>query len=69
MRAPDEPDPIDPLAPRADDPLMFGRRWMWMARLHDRPADGTTRLRTSAVILVMVLVLMIVALGVVLLSG
>lgn len=68
MRAPDEPDPNDPLAPRADDPLLFGRRWLWMARLYDRPAPGTSRLRTSAVILAMVLVLIVAALGVVLLA-
>ena len=68
MRAPDEPDPNDPLAPRADDPLMLGRRWSWLARLYDRPAPGTSRLRTSAVILAMVLVLIVAALGVVLLA-
>ena len=67
MRAPDDPDKNDPLAPRADDP-MFGRRWLWMARLYDRPAPGTSRLRTSAVIVVMVAVLIVVALGVVLLG-
>lgn len=67
MRTPEQPDPNDPLEPRPDDP-MIGRRWLWAARLYDRPAPGTTRLRTSAVIVVMVLVLIAAALGVVLLG-
>lgn len=65
MRAPsDTPDPNDPLAPRPDDPMFFRRGWWW-ARLYDRSAPGTTRLRTSLVIVLMLVMLGLVALGVV----
>jgi hypothetical protein len=59
-----DPDRIDPLAPRPDDPV-----WGWRRRLYDRPDPSRSLLRTPLAIALILVTVGMVALGVVLLGA
>lgn len=66
MQPPNEiPDPLDPLARRPDDPMLFRR---WGARLYDRNAGGSP-LRGPLIIALLLAMIGLVAVAVVLLAG